>query len=329
MRYVLGIDQGGTKTLALVTDEEGRILGMGRSGGACHSYHGMEPAMARVQEAVAGALEESGLTLSDISAVGAGLTGLDWDYEKELLATQLQTRLGIRKVLAVNDCIIALRAGTRSSRGCVLCAGTGFNCAVRRDPEHEIVYGYYISDHHQGGRALGQQVLGAVLHAHLGLGEPTALTEAVYDRFDVHDPDTLLYRMVSGEIGNDEAASLAPLLDKIAGEKDPVACRILENFGRELARYGVAAMRKLDLLEEPLEIVLSGSVFKCKSPDLMEGVRQEFSKAAPNAVMVNARFEPVVGAALIALDEIRGEVTPEIYDNIEAAGGRFPILRQA
>ena len=30
MRYVLGIDQGGSKTHAVIADQEGRLLGMGK-----------------------------------------------------------------------------------------------------------------------------------------------------------------------------------------------------------------------------------------------------------------------------------------------------------
>ena len=55
MEYVLGIDQGGSKTHAAVADETGRLLGAGRGPGACHSVYGMEAAMAGVAEAVRGA----------------------------------------------------------------------------------------------------------------------------------------------------------------------------------------------------------------------------------------------------------------------------------
>ncbi|MBQ8954023.1 MAG: hypothetical protein IJ048_07890 [Clostridia bacterium] len=51
MKYVLGIDQGGTKTHALVSDENGRILGVGRDVGGCHSIDGMEQAMRGVRGA--------------------------------------------------------------------------------------------------------------------------------------------------------------------------------------------------------------------------------------------------------------------------------------
>ena len=57
MRYVLGIDQGGTKTHALVGDELGHILGAGCDMGSCHSVNGMEHAMQAVDGAVRMALE--------------------------------------------------------------------------------------------------------------------------------------------------------------------------------------------------------------------------------------------------------------------------------
>ena len=51
MRYVLGIDQGGSKTHAVIADQEGRLLGMGKSYGACHSSTSLDYAVQAVVQA--------------------------------------------------------------------------------------------------------------------------------------------------------------------------------------------------------------------------------------------------------------------------------------
>ncbi|MBO5646264.1 MAG: hypothetical protein J6S59_04000 [Clostridia bacterium] len=40
MKYVLGLDQGGSKTHAAVANDRGELLGIGTSFGACHSVNG-------------------------------------------------------------------------------------------------------------------------------------------------------------------------------------------------------------------------------------------------------------------------------------------------
>ena len=77
MKYVLGIDQGATKTHALVADETGHLLGIGTGIGACHSMNGMAAAMRGVEESVRAALSMAALTLSDIAWLAAGMTGVD------------------------------------------------------------------------------------------------------------------------------------------------------------------------------------------------------------------------------------------------------------
>lgn len=52
VKYVIGIDQGASKTHAIVSDEYGIVLGMGKSYGACHSSDGMTHAITAVKEAV-------------------------------------------------------------------------------------------------------------------------------------------------------------------------------------------------------------------------------------------------------------------------------------
>lgn len=53
MKIVVGVDQGNTHTCAAVSDLQGRILGVGRSYGACHYHSGVEKAMAAIREAAA------------------------------------------------------------------------------------------------------------------------------------------------------------------------------------------------------------------------------------------------------------------------------------
>ena len=327
MRYVLGIDQGASKTHAMIADEQGVILGLGQSGGACHSTHGMERAMGLIEEAVREALEQSGLAIGQITAMAAGMTGLDWSFEQDLLSRELQRRFPALEVSVVNDCIIALRAGTDQESGCVLCAGSGLNCAVRKDREHEYVFGFYIADEYQGGTALGHRAVQAVLDAGCGLEQPTLLTGMLLDYFGLDSVDRLLYQCVTGTIGPRETIKLPPLLEQAAEQNDTVALQILSRYGREIARYVVAGMRRLEMLDAPVDVVLSGSIFKCKLPVLQDAVAAEIHRFAAHAKIVNCRYEPIVGAVLLALEKLHDPLPPSVYRNIEAASARFNIIR--
>lgn len=327
MRYVLGLDQGGTKTHAMIADENGVILGMGQSKGACHATQGMDAAMTQIDLAIRQATQQSQIGLESVAAIYAGLTGIDWDYEKELLTAELKKRFGVENTNAVNDSIIALKAGTQNEKGCVLCVGTGFNCAVRKSKAEEFVFGYYVAEEHQGGGALGQKTIQAVLDAEVGLAEPTALTDMLFARFQVSNAGQLLYQVVTGAISSQDKLGLPLLLGQAAMQNDPVALRILFEYGRDISKYAIAGMKRLDLLEEDLDVVLSGSIFKCKVPVLQDAVTAAIHKFAARANIINCRYEPIVGAVLLALEEINGPLSQKVYKNIETASEKFPILR--
>ena len=142
MGYVLGIDQGSTHTWAAVCNPQGRILGVGRTFGACHAFDGMSRAMTAVQEAATVALNQAGVPAAEVSILIGGLTGADWPDEYDLLKTNVLSLGLCQNVQIKNDSIIALRGGTSANYGVIVIAGSGGNCAIRSPGGEELIYHY-------------------------------------------------------------------------------------------------------------------------------------------------------------------------------------------
>ncbi len=64
----------------------------------------------------------------------------------------------------------------------------------------------------------------------------------------------------------------------------------------------VVALRKLELLDDPVPVDLGGGVLTAGHPLLMETVVRLLVEAAPKAVPRVIDVPPVVGAALLGLD---------------------------
>ena len=77
MKHVVGVDAGGTKTVALVSDVTGRALGAGRAGPGNFQAVGVELAKAQVGKAVETALGEAGVAAQEVEAVFYGMAGAD------------------------------------------------------------------------------------------------------------------------------------------------------------------------------------------------------------------------------------------------------------
>lgn len=329
MKYFLGIDQGGTKTQAIVADYEGNILGSGLSRGACHSTHGMDYAMQAIMEAAAQGARQAGIPLEKIDRIAGGLTGIDWPGEDELIRSALEERFSVPRgrIHIVNDCIIAMRAAAPDGAGAVLCAGTGLNCAVRDGRGGEYTYGFYIPDEDQGGIALGRRSLQAVYNAQSGIGGPTLLTDMILEVTGCESTDALLRRQTEGKLEVGLIAQLPRVLEKAALMRDETALEILCSFGRDAARYVVCGLARFDLLEEAVPVVLSGSVFKCEAPVLLDTIRGEILKKASRAVIVESEYEPIIGALLLGLDHIGGVHAADIDAHIKRDAQRFDMIR--
>ncbi len=148
MRYVIGIDAGGTKTAGLLADETGRILREARGGGAnlrVQGELGVEKSLFQVIDALDAP--------ASVDALCLGIAGVA-RAEEQTLVRDLLRRLGIRRaVRIVNDALVALVAGAPAGHGIVLVAGTG-SIAYGVDPSGKSArsggWGYLLGDERLG-----------------------------------------------------------------------------------------------------------------------------------------------------------------------------------
>jgi hypothetical protein len=76
-----------------------------------------------------------------------------------------------------------------------------------------------------------------------------------------------------------------------------------------------------------VEIVLSGGVFKAKSPLLREILARDVNREVPHAKFIEARYEPVVGAALLALEKEGINLDAKIKSNVERSARVLNLIR--
>ena len=327
MNYVLGVDQGHTETRAAVADMEGNILGVGKTYGACHSLHGLDQAMGAVQEASQMALSQAGVSLRQLALMFCGLTGADWPDEYHLLETNVLSLGLCRDVYIKNDSIVALRGGTSASYGAIVIGGTGGNCAIRSPQGEEFIFHYYHDRDLQGGLGLGWRSLRAIYRAETGREPDTLLKPRVLAMMGLATVDDLLRADVEQRLSLDDVKHIAPLVFQAAYEGDRVACEIIRAFGEGLAELVIAGLRRFDMTRLDVEVVLSGSIFKATGNLVQEVMIAGIHLAAPNARLVNARYEPVVGAVLLGLEASGVQVDERVKRNIEGSSQALCLIR--
>ncbi|AUS95346.1 hypothetical protein CDQ84_16225 [Clostridium thermosuccinogenes] len=303
---ILAIDQGASKTSVLVASLDGRILGEGKSEGACYFTVGLERAKSAIMTAAFQALAQAGLTINDISIVIGGLAGANWPDEIEMLQNEMKSLFKLEKAWVWNDSVIALRAGTDSDCGIVLCCGSGMNCAVVIGGKLHAVYNNYIDSVDQGGEGFGHRVLKAVFQSHIKIKGPTSLTKRVMEFFGYDDMDAMLLAYQRGHLTR-RLKDISVLLFDEAKHNDREALEIIYSYGKSISRYVTSAIKRYDIDTKKCEVILSGGLFKIDNPLLAETVCSHIHRVYSDVKIKQAKYEPVVGAVLMGLDMIEAK----------------------
>ncbi len=301
MDYVLGVDGGNTKTIALVARRDGLIVSSGRGG--CGDIYGAgspEAALRQIDGAVGAALRAAQVAAGELGAACFSLAGADWPEDFALLQAALEKRGLGRRIQVVNDAIGGLRAGLKDGIGVAVICGTGTATGARA-PDGRVWWSSYwqlVS----GAGDLGAQAVSAVLRAELGLDPPTTLTGRVLEFFGAATVEEVLHRMTGRGLPPVGVARLAPALLDEAAAGDPAARAIVVAHGSALGEYALAAARRVGLDRSPFMLSLSGGVLRHPAPQLREALIERVRAAVPGVQPVLSRLEPVAGAVLLALE---------------------------
>jgi N-acetylglucosamine kinase-like BadF-type ATPase len=324
MRFV-GVDAGGTKTHALVADESGEVLGVGRAGTGNWEGVGLDGALAALRQAVGEALSAARTSPREVTAAGYGLAGLDWPSDEARLRPLVE-ELGLSgPSVLVNDTFVALRAGAREPWGVVIVAGTGTTVAGRnRRGEMARTPGLgYPFDDWGSAPDLAQAALHAVARAYTGRGPATALSNRLVRLVGAADVADLLEGVSRWRYNLFPlVADVVRALMEEADGGDGAAREIVLRAGRELGGGAVVVIRRLGMEDEEFDLVLAGGLFRSASPLLLDTLRGTVQAVAPGARPVRLDVPPVVGGVLLAMDAVGWAVTPEVRRRLEEGARR-------
>ena len=136
MKYVLGVDGGGTKTECILMDPAGRILARSFSGPSNPWRVGVELATREIEKAADLSLQEARVARNGVVAVGAGLAGTGNPGLKEGMRVSLERAFPGAAVSILTDLETALAAAGEGPV-IVLVAGTG-SAAIGRNAQGEV-----------------------------------------------------------------------------------------------------------------------------------------------------------------------------------------------
>ncbi|UCH33941.1 MAG: kinase [Armatimonadota bacterium] len=320
---ILGVDGGGSKTFAVTADERGRVVGFGRGGCGNYEGPGLEAAMAEIGVACRGAVDAAGAARAHVGCFC--LAGADFPEDFDMLTKAVRALDVADAVIVYNDTRAAFAAGSRRGYGAVVIMGSGMNAAGfapdGRDcrlPGEGFLFGDW-----GGAGSIGSEVMHRVFRAHDGRGEPTALTAMVLDRLGVPDIDGLTRQLNHGQIPSAALGRLTLLVFEAAATGDTVARGIAERVAEETALAALAMLRRVGLEGSECDVVLGGGVYKAGGAMLLDLATKKIRAQVPGADVIVPSMEPVIGAAILALE--KAGVTPDdaVRANLQQGNDRL------
>ena len=302
---VLAVDGGNSKIDLALVSRSGALLSLVTGPTISHQQVPMEVAMARLADLNARAAREAGVAPASDLGVFC-VAGADFPADVRALNAAFAGSGVAERVSVHNDAFAALRAGAPEGWGIVVVCGAGVNAAgVGPDGRTARLAGIGdLSGDWGGGQGIGTQALAAAVRARDRRGPATLLARRVPERLGVRRPIDVARQIYEGRMSSRRVEELAPLVFEVAAEGDAIARGIVDRLADELATMTAAIARQLRVARRPVDVVLTGGVFRATDPAFYERLEAGVRAAVPQAKIHRLRDRPVLGAALIGLDEL-------------------------
>ena len=272
--FYIGIDGGGTRCRARITDHNLTILGEAITGRA-NVFQDHEVAWQSVQSAIDEANKQAQLSDGDLTnaQIVAGLAGAEVQRCVEQFKL-LNTRFKNLDVLT--DAQTACLGAHNIEDGAIYIIGTGIVGISWQQQQWRKVGGWgFPLDDIGSGAWLGLKAIQEAIKQYDGLIESTSITNQVWDRFD-HDMDQLLVWSTNATSGH--YGEFAPIVTKAHEEGEPTALDIVSeqitHIGRQLQK----------LLSDDVPLCLMGGLSEWVSTHLPQDLTRQLSHAKNDAI---------------------------------------------
>lgn len=305
--WVLGVDGGGTKTVAWLAEANSLEVsprGLGEAGPGNPQSVGWTAALANIDRAIGLAFQAAGIPRQRVAAICLALAGAGRPADQERVKNWARPRGLADRVLVVPDALPLLAAGTRTGSGIALVAGTG-SVAYGSDGRGQLVraggWGYLFDD---AGSAydLVRQALQAVARAVDGRGPATRLVTDVLQALQLSTPEELVPFIYARADDRQWLASLAPVVLAAGKSGDAVACQLIDQAVEQLIELVTVVRSRFS---EPVHDLALGGGLLVHNEHLRARLLERLRTIWPELHHVGLVPQPVAGAVVLA----RGALT--------------------
>jgi len=329
VRYVLGLDGGGSKTECVLVREDGAVLGRGRGGGVNRNFINE----AGFEQSVHDALHQAARSAPEVARIEHVVGSMSCDGAS---MRQFAAQYGIdaRHIRWVGEALPARATSEvayEHTPSVVVVAGTG-----------SLIAGWYANGEQRtlGGAGsvigdegsaywIGVRALKRMAESFDGRRPFDDYTQAMCEILAIPNIGVLSNRVYGGgktPMTRDQIAAVAPQVSRLANAGNSFAAELFRAAALELAFQANAMIRILGLREESFHVLLYGGVFRAGAV-VAEPLKQAVLEYAPRAHFLPPVKCTVVGAAALALKAMGVEPgRGPVRENLLEGGRRYDVI---
>jgi N-acetylglucosamine kinase-like BadF-type ATPase len=318
---VVAVDGGNSKTDLALIGADGALLATARGPGM--PMHLSAENVRIIGDLLSSAARAAGIDGDGLAGIATQLVAcvanVDLPEDERQLERMLAEQGWTRSTVVANDTYAVLRAGLDDVPaqgadrpwGVAVTCGAGINC-VGVAPDGRTA-GYLalgsITGDWGGGYSLGIAAQFHAIRAQDGRGPDTELARVVPARFGLDTPADVAIALHKGQVPYGRIGELAPLVLQASDSGDQVARKIVRKLAKEIATMAIAVVRRLELTDAAIPVILGGGVLAANNPLMIGSISERVSAVASLAQFRVVEAIPVAGAALMGLDRIGAPVS--------------------
>jgi N-acetylmuramic acid 6-phosphate etherase len=299
---LLGIEGGGTQTIALLAPSSGRAVARGEFGPGNLQLLQAAGLSKRLRE-----IRVWQRTLHPtIAGIVIGMAGTRTEQDRKQIHSAAAAVWPGIPCYATNDLETALAAAEAPDDAgpvtrVLVVSGTG-SCCFGKTPSGKAVqfggWGHLLGDK-GSGYEIGLRALRASVFYYDRDGEWSRLGQGVLRALQLNEPNDLIAWVK--QASKDEIAALAVEVFAAAERRDPIALDILAGAAASLAKDAIACSRRLVKPGTPVQFIFSGSVL-LKQSGFARKIAAKIRELWPESSAAPLRRESAWGAIELARD---------------------------
>ena len=297
MKYIIGVDGGGTKTEAVAYSLDGEVLAKSLTGFG-NLLNDEKEALNNITSAVNEILDK--LSIDGLEGIYLGIAGSEVSDNAEKIHNELKAKFNLDSVI-MNDGDLALKALLKGEDGILVIAGTGSTAFGINGTKQARCGGWgHILGDEGSAYKISIEAFKRMIHEYdFGL-ERSELSQSILDELNVQEVDEVIGFIYSAT--KDEIAGFAGLVSKYAEKGDEYAKGILETEGIALAKDAERVFKSLDF--NKCKIGLVGGAIK-KSKILRDAFEEYLNKNINVVEFVDEDVSAAKGAYYIYNNSVR------------------------